>query len=380
MILHLLPDDMFSDYAITQFNTLAIDHNQFIVLVNQGNEECKYIKQCDAVKMIVYGSRQYLEFRDTLSSFKTILFHNISTPAHTELLLAMPETVKVGWVFWGFEVYGRSEFKYEYLGKQTRLIHNKHVIKQMFKKFIKPLITFQKYTSEYETPISVYKRVDFCLTDVKEDFQVAEEKLKTSFQWFWYNYYNIEETIGNELLKQKVNGKNILLGNSASITNNHLEIFSILQKFNLQDRQVITPLSYGENFYANLMLHKGKSMLGESFHPLVTFMERDAYNSIINSCCIVIMNHYRHQAMGNILTALWLGARVYLSNRSSTYRYFKRLGIFIQSVEEDLIPSNLSAFDQLEDEKVMHNRAILMEEYGKVNMLKKVEKLIKSIN
>jgi dTDP-N-acetylfucosamine:lipid II N-acetylfucosaminyltransferase len=379
MILHLLADDKFSDYVINQFDDVDFVNNKYVILTTIELENIKYLKRKDRCEIISEGSQDFLLLCENLINFKAIIFHNISTSAHASILKKTPNTVNVAWVFWGFELYGRKSVAIKYLGKNTQKIYLKYILKQYLKKAWSLITKGKRFEIFYEVPIYQFRRIDYCLTDIYEDFVFAKKTIKTNFKHLWYNYYSIKETLGH-LKDSYINSNNILLGNSASISNNHLEMFRILRQFDLSDRKVIVPLSYGDKHFTNVLIKKGKKKLGISFHPLEHFIDLAAYNEILTTCSITIMNHYRHQAMGNIITALWLGSKVYLNKRSTTYSYLKRLGIHIYSVDDDLTPKNSFALNPLDDEKVNQNRSILTKEYGEESMRESIRGIISILN
>lgn len=83
--------------------------------------------------------------------------------------------------------------------------------------------------------------------------------------------------------------------------------------------------------------------------------------------------------MGNIITALWLGSKVFLSKKSTTYSCLKRLGIKMYSIEDDLNPGWKDALLPLSIEEREHNRRILMQEYGKENMHPRIAKVVEEL-
>ena len=95
---------------------------------------------------------------------------------------------------------------------------------------------------------------------------------------------------------------------------------------------------------------------------MTDFLPRDEYNELMFSCSTMIQPHFRAQAQGNIITALWLGMRVYLSEKNFAYRYFKRLGAIVFSLENDLSKEGFSA---LPEETVVRNRTVLLQWYDK---------------
>ena len=275
----------------------------------------------------------------------------------------------------GSELYNRKEDIKGYIGAETRFAYNKYLVQQFVKGILKNIISGKKYIRINEIPDEIFKRVTYCLTDIYEECVLAQKVFKKEFTWIWYNYYNIEDTLGN-LKDRFVDGNNILLGNSSSMTNNHLESIRLLEKFDLGKRKLITPLSYGEGYYRKIILKKGMRSFGDHFHPLIEYLDREAYNKYVLSCNITIMNHYRPQALGNIITALWLGSKVYLNKRNIIFTYLTRLGIKISSVEDDLRTDNPDALNSPDPGIAEHNREILYREYGKDNVLIKVQKVV----
>ena len=93
-----------------------------------------------------------------------------------------------------------------------------------------------------QVPLSVFKRVDYCLTDEREECDFANQLLGTWMQHLWYNYYSIDETVG-ALIDAQVNGMNILLGNPSTFECNHLMIMRKIKSMRLHDQQMSLPLS-----------------------------------------------------------------------------------------------------------------------------------------
>ena len=62
------------------------------------------------------------------------------------------------------------------------------------------------------------------------------------------------------------------------------------------------------------------------------------------------------------MTMLWMGAKVFLDMRNTTYTYLKRINAHIFSINSDL--NNSDAFNLLTEEQISHNRSILVSEIG----------------
>ena len=91
------------------------------------------------------------------------------------------------------------------------------------------------------------------------------------------------------------------------------------------------------------------------------------------------MNHYRPQALGNIITALWIGARVFMSERSIQYEYFKTKGIVLFSIEKEL-NFLLDSSGTLSPKDIQSNRQILCSIYSKNVMNRKIIDLVSVLN
>lgn len=125
----------------------------------------------------------------------------------------------------------------------------------------------------------------------------------------------------------------ILLGNSADPANNHIEALELLKPYRELVLNIYTPLSYGDQGYANTVIAKGEEWFGEKFLPLTDFMPLDQYMKILEGVDIAIFNHRRQQAMGNTITLLGMGKTVYMRSDVSHWRLLSGLGVKINDVE-----------------------------------------------
>lgn len=125
----------------------------------------------------------------------------------------------------------------------------------------------------------------------------------------------------------------ILVGNSATETNQHIEVFKILKDFPLDKIEVYVPLSYGNNKYRELVLKEGNRILGTAFHPILEYMEIEKYTKLLSLIDVGIFNNNRQQAMGNINALLALGAKLFLKKGTSMWDKYKRDGYIIYPTE-----------------------------------------------
>ena len=365
MILHFLSDDKFSDYVISQFSGTEMC-SEFVLM--SGWEGIKYIKDVDkVVRVSPYEKGEMASLIASLKNYSAIIFHGLFFPWCETVLRNAPDHVKIAWVFWGGEIYGRKDLCDSFLSKRSKWLLCIRDLKRGLRK--------QKRAGSYELPLELFNRIDYCLTDVHEDFEFAKVYTQSNMEEVWYNYYSIDETIG-DLKNQSVEGNNILVGNSCTLMCNHLDGFKAAKKLYNDNTEIVVPLSYGEPWLRNLLLKRGTRMFGKRFRPLVEFIPRDEYNKIIKSCAVVIMPHYRPQAFGNILTALWLGCRVYMSEKSLLYTFFKRIGMNVFSIEIDLEKTRQANISPLSAEEREWNRKVIAAIYDKGVMKGRIREIV----
>lgn len=367
MILHLLTDEKFTDYAIKQFSAPEMKSEFVLVPSNNAMEMVKLADKCTIVRQ---NSPDFDVLINRLDQYTGIIFHGMFWGRwQTPILQKVPKNVKVAWAFWGGEIYSRAEQYDLFLAPITKALNNIH---KRYKHI--------KEDTSTEIPISLFKRIDYCLTDMQEEYEYAKQYSGGSFEHLWYNYYSLDRTVG-ALLDSRCQGKNIWIGNSAAEKNNHLDILWALFKQGLhwtyKDSEVIIPLSYGAQWMGNIVAKVGRFIFGKRARIINTFMPLDEYNALMLSCSTIILGYTQPAAQGNIITALWLGMRVYLSEKNMTYRYFKRIGCVVYSMESEL---KKYGYAPMEEKDVEQNRAVLKEWYSKENMHKRNLEIVKALS
>ncbi len=158
----------------------------------------------------------------------------------------------------------------------------------------------------------------------------------------------------------KSNTCKVLVGNSATKTNFHMDAFEKLKNFSNENIEIYTPLSYGNDLkYRDVVINRGMHIFKEKFHPILDFIDKEEYIVFLNTCDIGIFNNDRQQGMGNINTMLSLGKKVYMRRDTPMWPYYESLGIMLYDVSD--IP-NMSFSDFcLFDEKIANDNIIRME-------------------
>lgn len=315
MILHIITDDKFPDKGIENFNRALPGQNRTLIVTQ--DEKFKYLK---LIPDVILKERQWYlnhSFIKEIRNSSTIVLHHLCIVGLMATLIAQ-KSKKILWIGWGADYYNQFEKKgYQLYGWYTKELLEKKANKKInhFKKMIKTILFNH-----------AIKRINIFSPVILEDYELFNHYFPKSKMIYMPWNYGINNSQAPVDIQTDYNlGPNILVGNSASYTNNHLEVFEILKHINLGQRKIIIPLSYGDPEYRDYIIKIGKDLFHDSFVPLVDFIPIDDYHKILQSCSIVIMNHYRQQAAGNIYMMLRLGAKVYLSERSPYYKATRRM-------------------------------------------------------
>ena len=268
----------------------------------------------------------YAELIKQMHQADKIILHGLFNIRIVQLLWAMPWLLKkCYWVMWGGDLYvyqlGEKNWKWK-----AREFFRRPVIKNMGH-----LVTYipgdvelarQWYGSKGE-----YHECLMYLSNVVDPNIVQEAQ---------------EETEGHT-------GINILVGNSADPSNNHIESLEKLLPYKEDEIKIFVPLSYGDQEHAKKVIEKGKAWFGDKFVPLTSFMAFDEYLKFLKSINIAIFNHKRQQAMGNTITLLDLGKKVFMRSDVAQWDFFKSHGIAVYDIEAFVLTDEKDS--QLEENK-----------------------------
>jgi len=355
VVIHLMHDEKFLDSAIELFENINGCRNIYFVCLPEKKMVPFFIKS-SKIK-IIHNKDDVFKELESVKQINGIIIHYYDNQK-AQLLIALKKEYpksKVFWFAWGADFY--SKINYPLYDKRTsQALLRKQIIqiiqKQYWKGLIINFLTKPFFRKDKFWNLGV-PLIDYCSPVLPNEYNYLLKIKKFKAIQIQYSYSNSKEidSIINRIQNLQI-GNNVLIGNSATPSNNHLDIFQRIKREELVGK-LIVPLNYGTFWYKELIKKEGKLLFGEYFYPIVDFMQKEDYFDLISSCGVVIFNHYRQQAMGNSSAMLYFGARVYLSEKSIAYQYYKSLGIHIYSLENDFAKYK---FTKLEMEKVIENR------------------------
>ena len=354
-ICNVVLDEKFIDGAIEGMDLFSDRWEmQWVVCQNSGQELKRIKKYSNRITQI--SENRILDFFQC-NNFDAVILHNFAV-IPPSIILKIPKKIKVFWFGWGYDIYNfpadKPFLKWNlYKPLTTKYINSSFDIRMnLLKMKIKDWL--KGHGNSYSKALS---RIDYFSGVV--DFEYDLLKLNPNFraQQVSFSYSDISFLHSFDCYED-YNGKNILVGNSAMPTNNHLDLIEYLKRVDLTDRKIILPLSYaGPKNYVKEVEKSYRAAFDNMVIALTSFMPFDEYLQYVQSCNTAIFFMERQQAMGNITASMKYGSKVFLSEKNPVYRYYKDLGLSIFSVEQDFNNENLTI--PLSDFEINQNRSIL---------------------
>ncbi len=344
-VVHLFLMDRFVyPYIETVNNHITeSEHAYFLLGLNENQDEMKNVVNFNVLqrgKIFFLGS--FFTLIRSLNNADKIIIHGLFSKLYILIIFFMPWIrARCHWVIWGGDLYSYN-IKHGAVGR----------VKEFFKKLI-------------------VKDFGYLITYIREDVDNARS---------WYGatgHYEFCLSYPSNLYydvlcdNSRINNDrsiNVLVGNSADPSNNHIEIFEKLKLLPEQSFIIHCPLTYGDEIYKLNVIEAGLNMFGERFIPLVTSLEFSAYNDFLSKIDIAIFNHKRQQAMGNTIRLLGLGKKIYIRNDVAQWRFLSDLGFSmfdIENVDLKLLDSDSSK----------RNRAIASEFFSEKKFIDQLNKI-----
>lgn len=382
MLLHLCEDEKFIDHVIRVFEKVSPNNNHYFLEIPFEGYNIKYVKSNHSnITIATSDSQEFRKISNEIEKYRAVIVHNIFNPYKLELIKNTSEKVYFHWMVWGADLYGISSLKNSLYSKSTKEYINE---KQNFKGKLGNLIDYyfpktwnkfylsKKNNNNYNDDIEIISRFKSCSTVIPDEVELVHKHISKKISYYPFKYATIEGLLGKDI-DTVCNADDILLGNSATYSNNHIEAIEFLKKIDLEGRKIYIPLSYGDSTYADFIETKGKKIWGNDFVPLRTFIPLEDYNKIINQCGNVLMNHYRQQGLGNLIVSLWKGSKIFLNKKNLLCEFLISNGFEINSIEK-------LKFNQIVcEETIQNNRKLLKNIYGEERVLSEVENFIKKI-
>lgn len=358
-VYHILKKSAFLDNTIIIFNRLPFK-NKYCIVDSYNTKDSQisfYNNFADLVN----------EINDKAS---IVIIHSVFFKLEKISKITKP----IVWCTWGYDIYSSKEYR------RQRLITIQKYKKESENYLRKPVVYLRRVLTIIKDLIlqnntqrqwnDFYKQVTAIAPVIKNEYDlIKNQNPGFAFKYFYFKYLDLEEQ-ASELLNYS---PGILLGNSATIENNHLDIIKILNKRKI-DTKVCIPISYGDKMYKDFLR---KNVNNENITFLENYMPKDQYYNYINNYGNVIIGCLRQQAMGNIYRALKTGKRVFLFKDSIMYDFLKSEGYIVFSIDEDLSQELIQTKFKMNDAE--YNRTLYMKKNSSEELINKLKQQLVSI-
>lgn len=351
MILHVAGLDKFLPPFVELINK-EFNQNDHEFWLND-NKGAFSVREYSTVEVVRRGGvrakfKAYLSLAGKIRKADKVILHGLFNRNVVLLLALRPWLLKkCYWVIWGGDLYC-------YRLKRKKLLSNLYEVLRRF----------------------VIRRLGHLVTYIDGDIELARKWYGAEGEYHRCLMY-LSNVVDPSVIAHSPNGQkpssgivNILLGNSADPSNNHIEALERLLPYRDQNIRIYAPLSYGDEEHARIVARQGQEWFGEKFVPMMEFMQFGQYLEFLKGLDIVIFNHKRQQAMGNSITLLAMGKPVFMRTDVSHWKYLTSLGIKIHDVnqlslqisDDDLDRENIRiVYDQFSRENLMRQLSELFE-------------------
>lgn len=339
MNLHIAPDNTFVNTFYDNLREASLLENNRIV-IRTNNQQLKAVKH-DVGHAALYTSK-FDSFVGDTYSYEKVFIHYF-----TPLLyrwVASRKFKEVNWMTWGGDVYnlpGLDRYCYEPLTIERYVKKNRS-----WQHFLYSLKVFVLH-SAFEK--KAYSKIANILTWMEEEYQFASRHLpvKANHKFFFYeNQFPYSELDAITTQPKDRRRPLLIIGNSGSPTNNHLDAVEFLEKHRVE-ADLLIPVSYGDKHYISFLKRTLRYGHG-SVEFVDRYMEFHEYLQFLANSDGLVMNTIRPQGYGNILMMLYLGKPVFFNAKNVSLPDLTRYGIKWRPMEDVV---NVSANSSLDSNK-----------------------------
>jgi|GEM_PF-727900 len=361
-IIHVSSDEKFIDLALRQFEEILPRQNECFVISKRS--VLRHVKnpvaKCVSPFRAAWGS-----LRTVLCQADLIVLHSLTTKIWKACRWTPPGKAML-WLGFGFDYYDLIHAAGEGIGPLTAAssLHSRSGLR-------KAIHAWKKSQWRRMKKAALQRVTHFAPVIPPEFAMVRTANPDFSAAFASWSYGSVEDLGGEHPAELTVNANDILVGNSAAISNNHLEAIQLLADNPYWGaRRVVMPLSYGGENHREKIIAQGMSQLGSRFLPILEFMPANEYTAVLASCRTVLFNHMRQQAVGNLIVLLRQGSTVFINEVSPVFAYLLEEGFIVFPISE-LMERPVMINHHLSGEEMRKNRDNIQRIWGREVVRKK---------
>ncbi len=368
-ILHLIIDHQVVERTMGIYEKVFPGCNE-IIIVDIYQREPKHLKFLKNKKIINIGHGSLEGKTFDFSQFSHIVVHFMSMDA-IDFIKHAPSNIHVCWEVYGWDLYDQflsiNGMKLTYTEKYiySRYSYLHKLTPWLFK--IYSYLRGNRYPFNYQKNSQftyISNRVDSIQYCCKYDALYIEDYAKRKIPNYEIFNYSLTEVLGNLKDFPFFEANGIMVGNSASMSNNHMYVLEYLKQIELdQTSKIYMPLSYGGNQHYREDVEKvyKETFPHNDFVILKQYMPLHEYNLVFTNLNSIILSAWRQESQGTAIMGFYLGIKVFMSCKSPLYKWFKDCGFIVYTIED----ANQKSFStSLTLKEKQHNRDIVVKRYS----------------
>lgn len=369
-ILHLISDHQVIERTLCVFEDIFPNKNEVLIFSNES--DLKHVVKYGRHKIVSKRNYKKIIKEFDFSEITYVIVHYLSFEK-IEFIKCIPQHIHICWDIYGGDFYNQflHVMGYELYYSNPIKYSKYYYLKRFFPSLFKMLLYIKGNRPVYERIIKkqfnyISHRINSLSVCCSGEVALFEKYSGVTLPYFEIFKYSLRETLGDLYDSDFSKGNDILIGNSASFTNNHLYVFQQLKGVDIDKSNLVIPISYGG---IPKYISEIKMTYAEKYHQNVTFITQYLplceYNKMFMSMKIMILSSWRQESLGTIIMGLYLGIKIYLSKKNPLYDWFINLGCKIYCIEElttDDFGLMLKCFEK------KNNRAIILKHYSSENI------------
>jgi dTDP-N-acetylfucosamine:lipid II N-acetylfucosaminyltransferase len=308
MNLHIVSDSKFSNTFYTNLHEIGLlSNNKIIARSNQ--KSLSYITH--PVPFASLYSREFANLAGDTQQYEQVFIHQFSPLMYR--WVARHQFTKLNWMVWGGDLYNLPFVDQDFYEPQTRAYRRVHPSRENFLYLLKLYLTNLPFRRQ------AYAKVACLYTWMHSEFKFAMQNIKgleAKYEFFFYEnqvpYQNLDVVRRTATKNDRLR---IVVGNSATPTNNHIDAIERISASGLQ-ADLIIPVGYGEPNYVEFLKKNTDFYTNGSIEFVERFMDFNDYVQLLSNADALVMNHIRPQGYGNIFMMMYLGKPVFLNAKN----------------------------------------------------------------
>lgn len=326
--LHIMPDSIYSKDYMDRINKLYNSNDHYFVITQWDGERGYFLK--NGLLMNRISNNTMITIVKLMIYAEQVILHSLFIDKKMHVVIAILSCImprKFSWYVWSADLY--KEHKAEL---QIRGIALSKRIKRWCR-------------------TRIIRHLHKIIVVADEDYTYAKQTYGTRALMVQAEYaYNLIDMKTEEKAKDIIT---ILAGHNASSSLLHKEMYDRLSFLAKEPVEILSMLSYPDmGDYTEKVIKCGYKIFGNKYHPITEWVPYEKYIQMLNQIDVALFEGDCMNGAGNIFNLIYLGTKVYLSEKNSIYHQLKREGIICYSKEK--LQQNI--FEELSEEEKQTNK------------------------